>query len=507
MFDLHLESNKLRKLLSIAGIALFLGLVFNYFFFAKLPGISFPIFVALILGGLALLGRVFSIHIPRTTWLLGLAALFFASMVFVRASMPLTDLNILTCLVLLLLITVSVLGKHLQQYLIIDYAKIALVPFKILGRAFTTIAEMITLRTAPKDTSRMPQILMGIGLAIPVLVLFIILFSSADLVFAKFLKNLVDIHISPETLGRTILVLAVTFIFIGAYAFTLRHRGHDQETRDEGQLSSLGLLTSSILLGSVNALFLVFVVIQLAYLFGGEANITGQGFTYAEYARKGFFELLLVAMVSLVLLLTTEKYTAKKDSRHTGTFKVMSGVLVLQVFLIIISAFRRLVLYEQAYGFTVLRLFSHVFTVWLGIIFLFLLYKIFVQNSERTFMWYGFLSAIVVLAFLNLANPEAFIAKQNMKRYETTGKLDTQYLGSLSEDAVGETIQGLTLKNPLLKGALAHRLYSDLSTKYDSSLFSSWPSANLSRSRGMKILEAHRSELEQYKDFQEEVPE
>jgi len=121
---------------------------------------------------------------------------------------------------------------------------------------------------------------------------------------------------------------------------------------------------------------LSFILFQLTYLFGGKANISLQGFTYAEYARRGFFELITVAAISLLLLLGVEKYVVKKEATHFGEFKILGTALVIQVGLIMASALRRLSLYEQAYGFTVLRLYSHVFIIFLAVVFGFLLYKI-----------------------------------------------------------------------------------------------------------------------------------
>jgi len=502
MFEHSLESNKSHKLLAIAGVALVLGIVFDMFFYQKLPGISFPIFVLLILGGLAVLARIHNIRIPVATWLMAAAALFFSTMVFVRASGTLNVLNILATVLLMVMVAVSVVGKSLTRYLLTDYVRLAIVPLKFLRTALATVAEMITLRTNAKKGGTTSQIVKGIILTLPILVLFLVLFSSADLVFAKYLTNIVDININIETVDRVFWVFTVAFVFIGAYAFALRR--HDNHAQDQAWEPArvLGKMESSILLGSVNVLFLLFVLIQLTYLFGGEANITGQGFTYAEYARKGFFELVVVAAASFLLLLATEKYVVKKESRHMGAFKFLSGALALQVFIIIVSAFKRLVLYEQAYGFTTLRFFSHAFTIWLGIVFLLLLYKIFVNNSEQKFLLYGFISGLVVFAVINLANPDAFIARQNMERYKTTGKLDAYYLSTLSEDAIDQQIAALKINDIGLRSVVGHSLYWSYVSERESSWFRAWPATNLSRHRGMRVLQSHLDEITAYKDYQ-----
>ena len=98
----------------------------------------------------------------------------------------------------------------------------------------------------------------------------------------------------------------------------------------------------------MNILFFIFIFVQFTYLFGGKTNISAQGFTYAEYARRGFFELIEVAIISLFLLLVIEKYIIKEKTGHVLEFKILSTVLVIQVILIMASAFTRFIsFYEQ----------------------------------------------------------------------------------------------------------------------------------------------------------------
>lgn len=238
----------------------------------------------------------------------------------------------------------------------------------------------------------------------------------------------------------------------------------------------------------------------ITYLFGGEGNIVSQGFTYAEYARKGFFELIAVAIISFLLLLATEKYTAKKDTKHFLIFQILGTALILEVILIMVSAFMRLLLYEQAYGFTTLRLYSHAFIIFLGIIFILLLYKIFIDNRENVFVFQVFLSIIVFLATMNVLNPDLFIARRNIERFATTGKLDIYYLTSLSDDAIPETVKILDTSHEDLRKTFARELYQHM--QHNSSFLSQWQSWNISRTNANNILKPKINELEQYKDYQ-----
>lgn len=352
-----------------------------------------------------------------------------------------------------------------------------------------------------KHRKTLSQVIKGIVLTIPVLAILLALFSSADLIFQKYISDLIALDIDvEETIARAILIFMATLIFIGAYSHIFQ-KTDDQTIVQKDKAGSFGHIENSILLGSVNALFLIFILVQLTYLFGGESNISAQGFTYAEYARRGFFELIAVAITSLLLLLATERYVVKKETGHALGFKLLSTALVAQTILIMVSAFARLSLYEEAYGFTTQRLYSHAFIILLAVIFCWLLLKIYKDKKESAFAFRTFISIVLFLAGMNLLNPEAFIARQNIARFAATGELDVEYLGNLSADARPDTIKILDITNGDLKKSFARSLYWRVQID-NSPYFSKWQSLNLSRMRAEKILAPKIVELEQYKDFQ-----
>ncbi len=502
MVTQNLRSNTLAKAGLIAGTSLVLGLLFDYFFYGKIPGIAFPLYVILVVAGLFVIANFFKRQINKEiVWVL-MPLIFFSTMVFVRASALLTFLNVVASLLLLLVIAEVSFGGKVKNFLVGDYVKIFFLPIKFIRPLFQTLSGLFSLRGVNKDRKVLLQVIKGIIMAIPVLFIFLLLFSSADLVFRKYLSDLISIDIEPETVFRSILVLIATLVYMGAYSYTFRKTENQIAVQQNTKSHSVGHIESSILLGSVNVLFFIFILVQLTYLFGGESNISGQGFTYAEYARRGFFELIAVAIISLLLLLTTEKYVAKKETDHALGFKILSTALVVQVILIMASAFTRLSLYEEAYGFTTLRLYSHAFIVLLAVVFCLSLYKINKDKRENIFAFRVFLSIALFLAVMNFLNPDAFIARRNIERFVTTGKLDTNYLNSLSDDAISDTIKVLNIANEDLRKSFAHDLYWRAQNKIDSPYFSKWQSLNISRMRAEKILNPKIRELEQYKDYQ-----
>jgi len=233
-----------------------------------------------------------------------------------------------------------------------------------------------------------------------------------------------------------------------AYGVMRRH-GRDDQSQLEAALQqlpqhfSLGYIETTTLLITVNLLFLLFVTIQFAYLFGGVAYLQVENFSYADYARRGFFELLAVAILSLGLILGLNWLARRESKRQIKLFNWLSTFLVGFVLVMLASAFQRMKLYETEFGYTELRLLVYVFIVWLAVLLVWFIYTLW-RRPDR-FAIGVFLAALGFLITLNLLNPDAFIARQNLNRYVATGNLDAIYLTSLSDDAVPQIVRALHL--------------------------------------------------------------
>ena len=479
-----------------------LGLFFDYFFYRQVPGINFPLYVSLIVIGLFAISSYSKKQLNKQILWLLLPLTFFSLMVFVHSSELLTFLNVSASLFLLLIIAEVSFKGRVKNFLVSNYIHKIFLPFKFMRPLFLTLRDIFAFRGIRKDKKILSPVIKGIVMAIPVMAIFLLLFSSADLIFQKYLSNLIDINIQPDTISRAILILLATLAFIGAYAYIFRQTEESATPQQNDTPYSVGQIEIAIFFGLINVLFFIFILVQLAYLFGGGNNISAQGFTYSEYARRGFFELIAVAIISFLLLWTTEKYIVKLNKKHTPLFIILSAALIIQVILIMFSAFTRLALYEQAFGFTTLRLYSHAFVILLAFIFLLLLYKILRNLKENTFAFCSFIAIILFLTALNIQGTDAFIARRNIELFAKTGKLDIFYLSRLSDDAIPDTIKLLSLPNEDLRKSFARTLY--WRTQNNSASLSKWQSLNLSRLKAAKILKTNMIELEQYKDYQQQ---
>jgi hypothetical protein len=496
----HTVNVSFRRASLIVAASLGLGVLFNILFFDKAKGISAPIFTVVGLTSLWALARRYKVSIPKPAMLMAVPLLFFSSMIFVRAGGLITFLNIIMSLYLAALMLHMVYRPNIRQFVLRDYVGIPFAQLTAYTKsACNTLAAFAGIRTFVRKHEHAPQILRGIAIAVPLLLLFTALFASADLVFRRYVGDIFSFHINDNVIGQLIVISVVAFLASGIFTYLLRKPGAPLKgaNPESNTFFKLGRIEASILFSSLNALFLLFIIVQLAYLFGG-ARAIGAGYTYAEYARKGFFELITVAVITFVVVWAVEKMLQRQDARQSKQFRWLSVALIAQVMVVMVSAFKRLTLYESAYGFTSLRFYSHLAIVWLALIFCFLLYKILKDQRESTFAYLAFGSVLAALAFVNVVNVDAFVARQNIARYETTHKLDVSYITQLSDDAIPETAKLLHASDPRLRIVYAGVLYQkqqELKHKEQP-----WQSRNLARQHALDVLNAEGDTLKQHKD-------
>jgi hypothetical protein len=195
--------------------------------------------------------------------------------------------------------------------------------------------------------------------------------------------------------------------------------------------------------GLVIVLFVTFVVAQAAALFGGHDYIQRTtGLTYAQYVHQGFGQLTVATVLTLLTVAVTVRKAPRETVRERLVLRVAVGVLCALTLVVVASALHRMDLYQQAYGFTVLRVLVDGFELWLGLLVLLVM-----AAGVRLDGWWlpraALLSAAVFLLGAGLANPEAWVAQRNIDRYVSTGQLDAAYLSTLGPDAAPTIVDGL----------------------------------------------------------------
>ncbi len=501
----------LRAPLRLLQTAVFLSFVWDWLFYDKPLGLSLLLFVMLVVGGLWWNGRHEAI-IPakRNLWLL-LPLFFFASMAMLRTNSTLTVLNVLAVLCLLAYLAFFYAAGRVENMNLLGYA---LLPLRVFGRSLALSAPVIRpsvqeLRVNGNGRRNLFPLLRGLLLALPVLLIFTVLLSSADLIFADYVDQLFSLDIFnhiAEWLWRGTLVVLLSVLLSGGLALALTRRADDEEQSQAERVLgaipnqlSIGFIETSTILILVNMLFAAFVAIQFTYLFGGIRNVTEAGYTFADYARRGFFELLAVAILTMLLVLGLNWLTRRENKGQIRLFNGLGSVLVGLVLVMLVSAWRRMTLYEAAFGYTELRLMVYVCMAWLGFTLGWFLLTLWLQPDRFAI---GALLAVIGFAVtLNLINPDAFIARQNLDRYVQMGDLDVFYLTSLSDDAVPQLVRGLNLTVGDAEGEVCSRacygtrheiILDELNGRYQmlisDSSWQRWTSFNLARWQALGLL-------------------
>ena len=500
---------------------------FDRLFWEKPAGINFFIFVVLMLLGGLIPMWLEKISIPWTSYLLLIPILFFSGMTFVLSE-PFTVMisgAIALCSLILFAATLrsgTWLKLRTREYFLCMTSFLLNSFFGgfsfLSGKEEKGSGENQSAKkvSSAKENKKEQQLgkkaapyLRGILLALPVLAVLTALLASADPVFSNRVQSLFSgfqLDAFGEYLFRLFYIFVFAYVILSAYYYGLveskKWQAEPQEKRPNSGI--LGSIESSIILGAINLLFLLFVILQFTYLFGGESNIHLEGFTYAEYARRGFSELLAVAMISLLVFYLLSMITRRESKAKQWTFSILGLILVGLVGIILASAYLRLTLYEAAYGFTRLRTLTHIFMIWTGL----LLVGVAVLDLLKKMDRMAVVLVLMIFGFgltLNLLNIDRFIVTQNISRsIEDAGKtasssLDAGYLYSLSYDSIPPLVNYFTdaatpenIRDDV-GGVLACR-YAALNLPKDAP----WTSFHLSRSRAISLLQSQAKELDAY---------
>jgi hypothetical protein len=289
----------------------------------------------------------------------------------------------------------------------------------------------------------------GVLLGAPVLVLIWALLAAADPIF----RSWFDVSVVA---GHVVLVLA------GAWAVTGLARAASAR-RPAPRLPRapvLGTVEAGCVLGGLCALYAVFVAAQLVALSGaGHRILVTRGLTYAEYARSGFFQLLGCAVITLVVLLTLRACAAAAGPALTGLF-ALTAVLTIAV---VIAAFRRLQLYEAAYGLTMLRLACMVAAAWIGVVFALTALSLARRGLPRRYLPAAVLvSALVFTVGWGIASPAAIVARVDLSRSAHGRPLDVSQAASLGPDAMPALLSGLRDLRPAQAAALRRAVCAEV---------------------------------------------
>ena len=481
-----------REIRLLGVLALIAGIVFDYLFYGKAIGVSYPLFAVVFycLFWVASRGQIsFQIEFG---WFLFIPILLLSAAFALHSNPVLLVLNFILIPPLLFLQTTLLVYRY-------EWSKVRFV-VRFLGRLLRQIfdnapkafLEVISLakiadRIAPEKHKVLKNILIGLIISAPLLAIVIALLAEADTVFQNLIANVLKPleFIGSIPFGERVGVIGIiTVLLFGYLAVVLKVKVGGQSesvTRDTGAWDATIVTTVLVM---VNAVYILFCVIQFTYLFGGEENIRSiPDYTYAEYARHGFFELIIVTVINLSILLIGLHFT-ENDGKLDRLVHGLRCLLVFCTAIMLYSAHLRLNLYEEAYGYTYARIFAHTFIGLLCILFMLTLYKLW--RKELPLVKAFAIAALLTYTALNYVNVDAIIARKNIDRYLKTDKIDLAYLQELSYDAIPELTRLRVAGDENMTAKNLSAFLRDKGAELRSE--SPWQSYNLSKARARRIL-------------------
>lgn len=482
----------------VVALAGGLGVVGQLLFFGVGLGINFPLAIGVLLLGGWLVRR----RTPRLweldAWLAP-AALTFAAFAAIRADPAIVALDLLTSLALAGGALAAFGGLRIVERSFAGLVGIGLraAGWAIAGAVPAIAAAGATLSPAASLTRHgrpaMP-VLRGLLIAIPIVLVFVALFSSADAVFARVIGDVFGVRFDiGDLLGRVLVAAFFAWVAAGGLAFAAARHAAPAARLGASHRWRIGTTEAVTILIAVVAVFVLFVALQAAYLFGGLDTLEATGLTYAEYARRGFFELVVVALLAGAVIIGIERLARSRTRLLVGAgigLALLSGVILA-------SAALRLRLYQEAFGWTELRLYV---LATIGLLAAGMIALVVQLALDRT-RWFGHVligAALIIGLVLNAAGPIRFITEQNVARVLDPGLvppngrsgLDDTYALSLGDDAIPALVHVLPHMAGVEGRSLAEALRWRLDELRSDAGLTAWQAWNSGRSAARDALEA-----------------
>lgn len=278
-------------------------------------------------------------------------------------------------------------------------------------------------------------VLRTVVLSVAAVTVFGALFASADALFAQWADAVV-----PDLTVDTLVLRAFLVVVFGGVTLAAAYVAMNPprvERLHPGQATPVARAFEWLVpVGLVIALYAGFVVAQATAMFGGHAYLQETtGLTYAEYVHQGFGQLTVATLLTLAVTGAAARKAPRATARDRLVLRVALGLLGLLTLVVVASALYRMHVYEEAYGFTELRVLVSVFEGWLGL----LVVLVLVAGIRLDGWWLpraAVLTGAAALLGLALLNPAGYVAERNVERYLETGRIDWAYLATLSADAV-----------------------------------------------------------------------
>ena len=270
-----------------------------------------------------------------------------------------------------------------------------------LDKLFDNLNNLNKLFKENSKNKKILHILLGLVIGIPICIVLLILLSSGDYYFGYFIENIIDKVLTDfniEFIWKNLVVISLSFIF--TFSIFINYMLNRKIDKNESKLIDVSSITISTILILVNIIFSVFLISEISKLTTNFLHVPIK-YTYAEYAREGFFQLLIITSINFIITLFTIYKTKLKNNKIVKTLLlILIGFSILLIF----NSYYRMILYINAYTFTILRLQVILFLMLELILFILLIKKIVSEIHINNLYLFSILFLVFYILNLYLCN-------------------------------------------------------------------------------------------------------
>ena len=477
---------------SIFICGIILSLLQSILFWEKEPGISVMLFVISVLVGLIYLMYKDKKVENKKAFLLAIPITLLSATYFIYHNTLFQTMNVLIIVMLTIIMCIYATRLHVKiQELLTKAIELLAGTFESIRDVIDSLKHKFTKKEDIENekSEKRKQILKSFIYAIPVVFIVFLLLMSADSIFANIFENIFgefkNIFMAENFVMfclRICIIVIFFFIFSGFWVNLLKKDTMFNSENEEKMVEiHIEKMTLNMILTILNIFYFMFSIIQFTSLF---SNIHTNDFDYATYARQGFFQLMIISLINIVMIVLA-KVNKGNISNYT---KGMSMLTLLFTIVILLSAFFRMNLYEKAYGYTYLRLF--VYYILATEFILILPIGLWILDKKIDIVKWTIGIVTIMYVILNFSNIESTIAKRNVDRYfenQEENEIDLEYLfHHTGTDAIGQMKRLLNAKDETVVKRVKEYLLQEKEELQDTK--NSWQETNLSEIKAKEEL-------------------
>lgn len=384
-----------------------------------------------------------------------------------------------------------------------DYSIISALFNGLFGSAFGSIGNSLksVFSVEWKNKKSMVKILVGVVCSIPAVIVLILLLRSSDAAFDGLLSVMGERCGNVGSLIPKTIVGVILFPFFVSLGLGLAKNKREQNRwQIRGEIDYVFVVS---FLSSISVVYIVYILSQFAYFFNAFKGLLPDGITPASYARRGFFEMTVIAAINFVLISLASVLTKKKENgKNAACVKALIVFIGSFTILLIATALSKMILYIRIFGMTRLRILTSAFMVFLAVLFIAVILRVFIKKIPvvRT----GIIAATVILLIVGFANVDKTVARYNLYAFEQgyTKTLDVEAIGNLGDGAV-PTLYEIYTNNeylPKYRYTAKQKLDEKVQNMYDIEIIdgvkkyeikTELGSFNVSKHKAQKVLEKY----------------